>query len=118
MTDNFPSDSDGDALRRLVSDGSDLSRPMFIDFQVAVPDEPAAKELAVAASKLGYHVRIYESPECTLPWTCQCSTRMLATYEGVMAIQIELAAISEQFGGLPDGWGTFGNGPNGQWPVE
>ena len=117
MADDFPNDSDGDALRRIVSDGSDLSRPMFIDFQVAVPDEPAAKALAVAARKLGYRVRIYDSPECTLPWTCQCSTRMLATYEGVIAIQNELAAISQPFGGIPDGWGTFGNGPNGQPPV-
>ena len=42
MTDGFPNDSDGDALRGVVSSGSDLSKPMFIDFQVAVPDEPAA----------------------------------------------------------------------------
>jgi regulator of RNase E activity RraB len=118
MGDDFPNDSDGDALRRVVNDGSDLSKPMFIDFQVAVPDESAAKALAEVAGKLGYHVRIYDSPECTLPWTCQCSTRMLATYEGVIAIQNELAATSEPFGGIPDGWGTFGNSPNGQPPVK
>lgn len=114
MIDDFPDDSDGMALRGVSSDGSDLSRPMFIDFQVAVPAEAAAKALAEKAAKLGYRVRVYDSAECTLPWTCECSTRMLATYAGVLAIQVELAEISKPFGGIPDGWGTFGNGPNGQ----
>jgi regulator of ribonuclease activity B len=46
MLGNYPNDSDGDALRRVVNDGSDMSKPMFIDFQVAVPDEAAANVLA------------------------------------------------------------------------
>ena len=37
---------------------------------------------------------------------------MLATYDGVMAAQAELAELSERFGGFPDGWDTFGNGPD------
>jgi hypothetical protein len=42
---------------------------------------------------------------------------MVATYESVLAIQAELAELSQPFGGIPDGWGTFGNGPTGQPPV-
>ena len=118
MADGFPNDADGEVLRRLAADGSDLSKPMFINFQVAVPDEIPAKALAALAEKLGYRVQVYDSPECTLPWTCECSTRMLATYESVLAIQQELAEISKPFGGLPDGWGTFGNGPTAQPPVR
>jgi hypothetical protein len=38
---------------------------------------------------------------------------MLATYQGVLAIQAELAALSAPLHGFPDGWGTFGNGPKG-----
>src|SRR5688572_11898716 len=107
----FPNDADGDALRRIAEDGSDMSRPMLINFHVAVPDEQSAQALGEVACKLGYRVELYESSECTLPFTCECSTRMLATYQGVMAIQEELAALSKPFGGIPDGWGTFGNGP-------
>jgi regulator of RNase E activity RraB len=114
MKEDFPKDSDGGALRLAVECGSDMSKPMYIDFQVAVPTEELAEALAMAARMLGYHVRIYESVECRLPWTCQCSTRMLATYDGVIAIQAELRKLSAEFGGIPDGWGTFGNGPNGQ----
>ena len=114
MANVFPNDADGGALERVANDGSDMSKPMFINFQVAIPDEAAAKKLADVVYKLGYRVRIYDSAECSLPWTCECSTRMLATYEGVLALQDELAELSKPFGGHPDGWGTFGNGPNGQ----
>ena len=114
MTHDYPDDPDGSALCYVVDDGSDMSKPMFINFQIAVPDEAAAKALAQVAYKLGYRVSIYDSPACKLPWTCECSTRMLATYEGVLAVQAELAEVSKPFGGFPDGWGTFGNAPNGQ----
>ena len=109
MKYDFPDNADGDALRRFVDDGSDLAKPMSIDFQVAVPDEDSAKGLADVVYKLGYRVRIYASPECSLPWTCECSARMLASYESVVAIQKELAELSMPFRGKPDGWGSFGN---------
>src|SRR5258707_1243135 len=94
MPHEFPNDSDGGALRQLVSDGSDLTKLMYIDFQVAVPGEASAKALADIAWKLGYRVKTYASPKCSLPWTCECSTRMLATYEGVLAVQAELAELA------------------------
>jgi len=86
MHHDFPNDADGDALRRFVVGGSDLSRPMLLNFHIIVPDETAARGLSEVASKLGYRVNIYASPECSLPWTCECSTRMLASYDGVIAI--------------------------------
>jgi regulator of RNase E activity RraB len=109
---DFPNDAHGDALRRLLDDGSDFSKPMSIDFQIAVPDEAAANGLAEMVYKLGYRVKIYASPECSLPWTCECSTRMLVSYDGVLAIQTELATLAMPFRGYPDGWGSFGNNAN------
>jgi len=109
---DFPNDADGDALRRFIEQGSDLTKPMHIDFQVAVPDEMAANGLAEVALRLGYSVSVYASPECSLPWTCECSTRMVATYDAVMAIQRELAELASPFGGRPDGWGSLGNKPD------
>jgi regulator of RNase E activity RraB len=117
MIDDYPNDSDGDALRRVARDGSDMTKPMFIEFHVAVPNEESANGLAVVARKLGYYVQVYASPECRLPWTCQCSTRMIADFKGVVSVQNELAEISRKFGGIPDGWGTFGNGPSGSLDV-
>lgn len=114
MTDEYPEDADGGALRSVQSNGSDMSKPMLIDFHVAVPNQTAAETIAAAARKLGYRTRVYDSPGDGMRWTCECSTRMLATHDGVIAIQAELAHISLPLGGRPDGWGTFGNGPNGQ----
>jgi hypothetical protein len=34
---------------------------------------------------------------------------MLASYDGVIAIQAELAGLAKPFKGHPDGWGSFGN---------
>jgi hypothetical protein len=114
MEHSLPNDDDGDALRRVIETGSDISKPMFVDFQIAVPTEESALELAGDARKLGYHAEISNSPECKLPWTCECSTRMLATYEALIAVQKELAQLAAPYGGFPDRWGTFGNGPSGQ----
>jgi hypothetical protein len=54
----FPNDADGDALRRVVDGGSDLSRPMTIDFTVDVPSDEAGQAVARAAQKIGYHTDI------------------------------------------------------------
>lgn len=105
----YPNDDDGDALRRVAQhDGCDMRKPMLIDFHVLATSEQTAKQIAAAAQILGYQVRAYGQDRY---WTCQCSTRMLATYDGVIAIQKELAHLSGPLGGRPDGWGTFGNGP-------
>lgn len=61
---------------------------------------------------LGYRLKVYESRECSLPWTCECSTRMVATYDGIIAIQKELGSLAQKFFGHPDGWGSFGNAEN------
>ena len=111
MVDDFPTDDDGDALRLLVANGADLSKPMVIDFQVAMPNERSARDLADIAQKLGYHSEVYDSPECSLPWTCECSLTMLATYDDIVAVQAKLAELARPLGGYPDGWGSFGNGP-------
>jgi hypothetical protein len=106
---DFPNDADGDALHLVVAGGSDLTKPMLVDFQVAAPDQIAAKGIADGARQLGYRVTTYATPECSLPWTCECSIQMLVNYESVVAIQKELARLAAPFGGHPDGWGSFGN---------
>lgn len=124
MTSDFPADSDGRALRQIVSSGSDLAKPMYVNFHVATPSREAAELVGRAASRLGYRVSIYieeaklnATPD-QRPWTCECSTRMVLSYPAVVAIQRELAELSRLHGGIPNGWGTFGNGPRGQPDVE
>jgi hypothetical protein len=109
MRPQLPDDANGDAIRKLISTGNDLDRPMYVDFQVAVPTEEAGNNLAKAAKKLGYKTKVYASNGCELPWTCECSTRMLATYQCIVAFEQELGELASPYGGFPDGWGSFGN---------
>ncbi len=51
-------DFDADALRTLAEGGSDMTKPMPIDFAVAAPNEQAARAIAQAATALGYVVSV------------------------------------------------------------
>jgi hypothetical protein len=108
MAATYPQDDDGDALRRLQASGNDMSRPMDIDFTVAVDDEAAGRRVAESAAARGFRVEVEQDDEegC---WTVYCTKEMLATHEGVTAAQNELNALSRPHGGSCDGWGTFGN---------
>ena len=108
MAETYPKTADGDALRRVADGGSDMSKPMEIDFHIAVADKAAAERIAEAAAEIGYRPSVYRHEDDD-PWTCECSKVMLATYDGVTAVQKELQALSEPHGGYCDGWGTFGN---------
>jgi regulator of RNase E activity RraB len=106
---DYPNDADGDALRRIQTHGSDMSRPMLIDFHIRVPTKEQAEALASELRKIGYQSQVDDSREFDLDWTCTASVTTLATYDVVIAIQNELEVISKPFGGEVDGWGTLGN---------
>ena len=112
MSEIYPYDADGGALRRIAADGSDMSRPMVIDFHVSATDQAAAAAIARAAGKLGYQTKVYRHDDDSA-WTCECSKEMIATHEAVTGAQDELDALSRPHGGHSDGWGTFGNAEQG-----
>jgi hypothetical protein len=92
----------------MAADGSDLARPMVIDFFVAVPDEPTGRRVAEGAAALGFDTSV-ERDDDSGDWTCDCAKRMVPTYDGVVEAQAQLDGISRPLGGRADGWGTFGN---------
>ncbi len=111
---DYPNNADGDALRRLVAGGNDMSKPMDIDFAVAAWDEAAAKCVAEEAVKLGYRTDISFFRQdgddgSHPPWTCTCTKTMVPDYNALIAVQVELDRIARPFGAFADGWGTFGN---------
>ena len=108
MSDNYPNNDDGDALRRVASMGADMSRPMDIDFYVCVPDQHSGDSVACLASGRGYRTEVIYDDEDDA-WDCYCTKTMLATYDRVVAAQRELDELSRPFRGRCDGWGTPGN---------
>jgi regulator of RNase E activity RraB len=107
----YPQDADGDALRRIQADGSDMSRPMDIDFAVAVPDEAAGNSVAEGAKALGYKTDVVHDlgEDDGESWTCYCTRRMIPTHQGLLNAQEQLDELGRRFGGYADGWGSFGN---------
>jgi hypothetical protein len=108
MNQNYPDDADGDALRRVAAMGVDMSRPMEIDYFVAVPDREAGEAVARLAECAGYRTEVIYDEEDDA-WDCCCRKTMVPTHEGVASAQHELDEISRPFGGRSDGWGTAGD---------
>jgi hypothetical protein len=106
MSNSYPNDADGDELRKVADSGADMSRPMVIDFSFAVPDERTARRVAEVVATHGFDPSISEDDGS---WSVHCSKSMLATYEGVVAVQVELNELLRSYGATCDGWGTFGN---------
>ena len=76
-------DATKEALESIASNGSDMTRPLEMDFFVAVPDEASGDAVA---------------------------RRARPSYDVVVAIERELDEIGRRVGGYADGFGTFGNG--------
>ena len=108
MSESLPNDADGDALRRLIAHGSNLTQPMLIDFAVAVPDANIGYLVAEKVAEIGFKPEISHNDE-TDHWSCYCSKLMLPKYDDIIAIQNQLDALSRPIGGKSDGWGSFGN---------
>jgi hypothetical protein len=110
MSDNLPNDSDGNALQQLVSRGSDLSKPMEIDFAIDIPNREVGLAFATVAGPMGFRTDVDQDDE-TGDWTCYCSRTMVPSYDAMIEAQRLLEEIGRPFGAKPDGWGSFGNAP-------
>lgn len=100
------------ALERIAQDGSDLNRPLKMDFFVAVPHESGGCIVASRATDLGFETTVEQDAE-TGDWTCYCTKVLVPTYDAVTTIESQLDAIAREIGGYVDGFGTFGNADMG-----
>ena len=112
VDDGMPNDETADALRRLVEYGSDLSKPLEMDFHVSAPTEQAAKEVARLVAPRGFKPSVSQDEfpeEGERRWTCTCTTRLVPSYETVSRIERELDVLARPCGAFIDGFGSFGN---------
>ena len=108
---DFPEDTDGDVLRSIEEHGSDMDKPMFIEFTIVVPNNDKAKAMAELIAPLGYAPEIYFD-EKSETWSLYCGKSMLATHDNVVEAQAELNEVVAPHGGNCDGWVTGGNRHN------
>lgn len=105
---NIPDDETGSVLKAYVKDGSDLSKPMNIDFFVVVPSKDNGEAVAQEIETLGFQTSVEFDDEAK-EWTCYCNITIIPTYSNVVAIEKRLDDISKLFGGFSDGFGSYGN---------
>lgn len=103
---DLPADSTGDALRRLIDDGADLHKPHEVDFHIATPDLAASKIVGQHVERLGFRVSWAQDDDGT-NWTVWCTKTMIPSHGAITAVEEELDAIAQKFGGWVDGWGAF-----------
>ena len=107
----LPSQQDSatrEALERIARDGSDLSRPMKMDFFVAVRDEASGSVMASRAIALGFEASIEQDAD-TGAWTCYCSKVLVPTLQRIVATEMQLDSLAPGIGGCIDGFGMYGN---------
>jgi len=109
----FPDDTTGDALRLIAERGSDLKKPMKVDFFIAVPSKDAGDRVALKARVLGFVTSVEQDDlkpdDDGFVWTCYCTKVLVPEYSEVLKIERQLDSIAKEFGGYADGFGTFGN---------
>lgn len=83
-----------------------MAKPMVVDFTVVVRSEASAANVAHAVAQAGYQSKVGGD---AAEWLCTCSCSMILTCASVVAAQAQLNSLAAPFGGVTDGWGTFGN---------
>lgn len=107
-TPDYPDDADGDALRNIAASGSDMSRPMVIDFAIDTSSKSIAQACLTAIEEAGFEASLYQDDE-DQRWSVYVPIRMIAEYNAIVRTQKILGELVAEHGGTPDGWGTFGN---------
>lgn len=105
---DYPNDADGDALRSIAASGSDMSRPMLIDFAIDAASKSIAQACLAAIEDAGFEASLYQDDE-DQRWSVYVPIRMIAEYDAIVRTQKILGELVADLGGTPDGWGTFGN---------
>jgi hypothetical protein len=105
-----------DAIDRISTDGSDMARPMEVDFFLASAARPSADSLAELNRK-GFRIEVGPDDD-HLSWTVTATRMMIVSAVTVEAIEAVLIDIARKHGLLYDGFGSFGNsGPERDQPA-
>jgi hypothetical protein len=95
------------ALAAYQEEGSDLARPMVLDFFLVLPDEAVAHVAELRTAPMGFVSRVLQDDEGQ--WLCVCSVELVPELARVIAVEKLLDRLAHELGGHADGFGSFGN---------
>ncbi|WLQ14319.1 ribonuclease E inhibitor RraB [Hahella aquimaris] len=96
-------------LQQLESLGSDLSKPMVIDFFIALRSETDGEKIRSEVESLGFSFSVELDAE-SKEWTGYCSIKVVPSHEAISMLERKLHDIASKVGGKGDGFGSYGNG--------
>ncbi|NOS76085.1 MAG: ribonuclease E inhibitor RraB [Methyloglobulus sp.] len=96
------------AIKQWITEGSDLNRPLTIDFFVAMPSEIACKHFCEIDELADFNI-MFEKDEETSGWTCYCTKTLIPDYDQIVSIENQLDSIAKKYDGYADGFGSYGN---------
>jgi hypothetical protein len=104
---NFPNDENGDVLRRMHENGTDLNQPRKVDFIAVFPDEVSARTFGTHFA--ADNIVSFERTDCAegLPWDVKVTRKMVPTHQAITDFEKMLAHVASGLGGRNDGWGTL-----------
>jgi Regulator of ribonuclease activity B len=108
----WPSDADGDVLRRLEQSGFDFSKSTLIDFNVDFQSWPPPAAAIAALSRHYPSVRAYE-PDGEFAGYLQFQVFARVTHELVTNIQHEITDLMSPYDGECSSWGVLSSGQPG-----
>lgn len=101
---NWPTDADGDVLRRLEVKGFDFTQPCTIDFNVDFDQWPPCREAISVLDRNYPGAKLYGDDE---DGYILFKIDGLLTYNLVIKIQAEATALVAQYGGRCESWGVL-----------
>ena len=110
LSNDWPSDADGDVFRRLVDHGFDFSKTYSVDFNIDFEAWPPPA-LAIAKLESMYGTVTLYPPDENLDGYAQFQVHGRVTYEGVTSVQRNASAAMQSFGGVCDSWGVMQDAP-------
>jgi hypothetical protein len=102
------SEENENVLRRMRSEGDDLTQPRNVDFAVVFPDELSAQAFADQLHRTEFSISVEKRDVAEgLPWDVVVTKNMVPENEDITEFEEFLADLAIQFGGRNDGWGCF-----------
>jgi hypothetical protein len=102
-------DENREILRRLADQGTDLGKPLLVDFEHVFPDLASARAFCAGiVDKAEIQIQRRDGDD---QWDARVSMTMLPSCEDITRIEIALAERAGEFGGYADGWGFLSPPP-------
>lgn len=101
---NWPSNADGDVLKRLEERGFDFTKHYTVDFNIDFDQWPPCKE-AIDAIRTAYpDAKVYDDGE---EGYILFQINSIITYDFVVETQSKATSLVAQYGGRCESWGVL-----------